>query len=163
MSRPIITDLYDNIADALEYNFNKLRIEKLWLGGGPGAHGGSGVRPGGFYGQLIQPYVAYDTTEDATLTGSGSLLDNLNHIRYRLRGLEDTNSILSPHIARWHVASGVSSVEFPDMAYEVLTVTHDGLVVDPQLYSLSDYTTLNLEITTTSGAIITAQYIVLMD
>jgi len=63
---------------------------KLVLGGTGGAGGGSGCPPRGFSGKLLQTYVTYDTTEAATLSGttaSGSLLDNLNHIRYKIDNL----------------------------------------------------------------------------
>lgn len=61
-----------------------VRNGKLNLGGTSGPDGGAGTPPGGFQGQLIQSAVAYDSTEAETLAGSSSLLDNLNHIRYRL-------------------------------------------------------------------------------
>jgi hypothetical protein len=68
----------------------------LNLGGSASYSGGTGGPPGGFTGVLPQSRVAYDITEDATLftPGSGvsysgaSLLDNLNHIRYRLGVVE---------------------------------------------------------------------------
>lgn len=62
---------------------------KLVLGGGGGAGGGSGMPWGGLVGQLCQKYVTYDTTEAAVISAfpqimpiSGSLVDNLNHIRF---------------------------------------------------------------------------------
>lgn len=84
---PINTDFYDRIIGLADQNLLKSRIEPLWLGGASGAEGGEGLRPGGFIGQLIQTYVAYDQTEAATILGSGSLLDNLNHIRYNISTL----------------------------------------------------------------------------
>jgi hypothetical protein len=62
----------------------------LHLGGSSGEAGGEGSRPGGYIGYLPQTRVAYDTSEAATPTTSGSpsLLDNLNHIRYRIGNLE---------------------------------------------------------------------------
>jgi hypothetical protein len=68
----------------------------LNLGGTGGDGGGTGGPPGGFVGQLPQTRVCYDVTESATnlTTSSGrSLLDNLNHIRYRLRALETGSGI----------------------------------------------------------------------
>ncbi len=67
-----------------------LKSAPLMLGGSAGEGGGVGGPPGGFVGYLPQTRVAYDITEDATLdvTISGSLLDNLNHIRYRLGQVE---------------------------------------------------------------------------
>lgn len=68
-----------------------LKALPLNLGGIAGASGGAGGPPGGFIGVLPQRKVAYDTTEAETLDTplSGySLLDNLNHIRYRIREVE---------------------------------------------------------------------------
>lgn len=65
---------------------------RMVLGGTSGSGGGSGGPPGGFIGQLAQRYSTYDLSEDATLSGSGSLVDNLNHIRYRIQSLEGTVS-----------------------------------------------------------------------
>lgn len=68
-----------------------LKAQPIVLGGVSGGSGGSGGPPGGFVGQLPQNKVAYDTTEaeSSGTTTSGSLLDNLNHIRYRLATIED--------------------------------------------------------------------------
>jgi len=69
--------------------YNEWWSKPLNLGGTAGPGGGSGVPIGGLYGQLIQSKVAYDTTE-AAYTGiltnipSGSLVDNLAHIRHNL-------------------------------------------------------------------------------
>ena len=78
------------------------RATPLTLAGNGGPGGGVGGPPGGFIGQLPQYRVAYDTTEAATLatlpsglvgTSGWSLVDNLNHIRYRLNILESGGSI----------------------------------------------------------------------
>lgn len=87
MTRPQNTDFYDTIADAIDQTHLRSRIDRIWLGGGAGENGGAGQRPGGFIGQLNQPMVSYDITEEATYLGSGSLLDNLNHIRYNVATL----------------------------------------------------------------------------
>lgn len=66
---------------------------QLNLGGTEGEDGGSGGPPRPIIGQLPQKYVSYDTSEGVTpelygVTRSGwsnSLLDNLNHIRYRMQ------------------------------------------------------------------------------
>lgn len=70
-----------------------IMMQPLMLGGAWGSGGGIGGRPGGFIGYLPQTRVAYDTDEFATLatTLSGSLLDNLNHIRYRIQTLESSS------------------------------------------------------------------------
>jgi len=72
---------------------------RMVLGGTSGSGGGSGGPPGGFIGQLAQRYSTYDLSEAATLSGSGSLVDNLNHIRYRVQSLEETSSGVSDFIS----------------------------------------------------------------
>lgn len=70
--------------------YNKIAV--INLGGISGPSGGSGGPPGGIIGQLAQIYVTYDTTEaetDYTPPSGRSLLDNLNHIRYRIGNIED--------------------------------------------------------------------------
>ena len=76
-------------------------LTPIILGGFSSVDGGTGGPPGGFVGLLPQTRVAYDLTE-AEISGfvsenpynpsgvlvSGSLLDNLNHIRYRLSIVE---------------------------------------------------------------------------
>jgi hypothetical protein len=68
----------------------KLLARSLNLGGSP--YGGGGP-PGGFIGYLPQDRVSYDTIElesNATPASGISLVDNLNHIRYRLGAIEGT-------------------------------------------------------------------------
>lgn len=68
-----------------------MNIRPIGLGGVSGPGGGSGGPPGGFYGYLPQSRVAYDTSElsSSGLPASGwSILDNLNHIRYRITVIE---------------------------------------------------------------------------
>lgn len=84
MSSPINTDFYDRLIEMNNQTHLQHRVERLWLGGDAGPDGGEGSRPGGFIGKLIQRAIAYDTTEAGTLAGSGTLVDNLNHIRYHL-------------------------------------------------------------------------------
>lgn len=90
MANPINNDY----SEAVISTINAVRLENklvpIWLGSEAGPDGGTGGRPGGYIGKLSQKNVAYDTTEAATLStsGSGSLLDNLNHIRYRVQDLE---------------------------------------------------------------------------
>jgi hypothetical protein len=63
----------------------------MTLGGVAGPGGGTGGPTGGFIGTLPQSRISYDTTEASTLSTplSGySLVDNLNHVRGRLSGLE---------------------------------------------------------------------------
>ena len=62
------------------------KVKPLNLGGIAGPGGGAGGPPGGFRGSLPQTRVSYDEDEYEIYTTSGdpSLLDNLNHIRWRI-------------------------------------------------------------------------------
>jgi hypothetical protein len=79
-----------SIINAIENAIRNMKAAPLILGGVNGSGGGAGGPGGGFIGYLPQKRVCYDTSEIAYsgIVGSGSLLDNLNHIRYRLDGLE---------------------------------------------------------------------------
>ena len=68
-----------------------IKTQPICLGGYSGENGGGGGPPAGFIGQLPQGRVSFDTTEAETnvIAPSGSLLDNLNRIRYRIKTLED--------------------------------------------------------------------------
>jgi hypothetical protein len=94
------------ILDLIESAARTVKTAPLNLGGYGGAAGGIGSPPGGYIGWLPQTNVAYDEDEFATLdtapsgfsAPSGwSLLDNLNHIRYRLQYLE-TSGVASSGI-----------------------------------------------------------------
>lgn len=67
----------------------------LILGGVTSSGGGVGGPPGGFIGYLPQTRVTYDLSElailDVPISGA-SLIDNLNHIRYRIDTLENADS-----------------------------------------------------------------------
>lgn len=79
------------VLDLLESAVRTVKTTPLNLGGLAGGGGGVGGPPGGFIGWLPQTRVAYDTSEIAAsgIPASGvSLLDNMNHIRYRLNILE---------------------------------------------------------------------------
>jgi len=89
---------YFQIAD------RKRLVQPLVLGGVAGSGGGTGYPPGGFVGYLPQTQVAYDLSEASSSTGSTSLLDNLNHIRYRIEGLED-----------WVEISGFVPISFTEL------------------------------------------------
>jgi len=91
------------VLDMIESAARTVKTAPINLGGVGGAGGGVGIPPGGFIGRLAQFYVAYDTLEAATsdtlpsgVTGASgwSLVDNLNHIRYRLNILESGGSIV---------------------------------------------------------------------
>lgn len=101
------------------------------LGGWGGPGGGSGGPPGGFIGQLPQYRVTYDTTELGTMytpVSGFSLVDNLNHIRYRIGiletasgggggsggspiGIEWNNTPISSNITVLNFEGGVEVVE----------------------------------------------------
>lgn len=103
-----------------EYNFfqylkqieRMINIRPLNLGGSSGSSGGGGGPPGGFTGVLPQTRVAYDTTEAASsgTPTSGTLVDNLNHIRYRLGELEGETVIYTE--SGVPIASGVTVINF---------------------------------------------------
>ena len=85
----------------LEYINNAVRntsIRPLNLGGIAASGGGSGTPPGGFVGYLPQTRVAYDLSESTDITASGSLLDNLNHMRYRIASVEEVVSLSGGHL-----------------------------------------------------------------
>ena len=83
----------DTIANWFEAFRRQIVSLPLHLGGVAGSGGGIGGPPGGFSGKLPQSRVTYDITE-AVSSGipdplySGSLVDNLNRIRYRLHVIE---------------------------------------------------------------------------
>jgi hypothetical protein len=105
----------------------QLLARPLNLGGVSGSDGGAGGPPGGFTGYLPQTRVAYDETEaEASGTSvSGSLVDNLNHIRYRIKQLED--SATPPGLAPLDVydngelvEAGVTVIDFGDNIHAIL-------------------------------------------
>lgn len=79
------------VLELIESATRLMKAQPLNLGGIAGVGGGVGAPPGGFIGYLPQTRVAYDEDELASsgVPASGmSLLDNLNHIRYRLNTIE---------------------------------------------------------------------------
>jgi len=104
----IIRQQQQQLSNAMLRSFQRGRIV---LGGTSGSGGGSGGPPGGVVGQLIQTKVAYDTTEAEIETGSTSLVDNLNHIRYRINVMEETGEY-GPH-ENAHTACGVDDIDSP--------------------------------------------------
>lgn len=146
--------------------FNRFQDAKpIILGGLPGASGGSGGHPGGFAGYLPQGRVAYDTTE-ASLSGfvsptpynssgiliDASLIDNLNHIRYRLgivEGIGFSAGTLRLEKSQVLVASGVTILNFEGVAGVTstgpgeVTVTASGSLTDEKIKISSNDTTTN--------------------
>jgi hypothetical protein len=90
-------NLEQKIFEYLEIVKRQARMTPLNLGGVSGPSGGGGGPPGGILGWLPQNRVAYDESELELSTTSGipSLVDNLNHIRYRLSGIE--NGLVGGH------------------------------------------------------------------
>lgn len=97
----------------------------LNLGGVSTSGGGGGGPPGGFTGQLPQSRVTYDMLEDATnytpLSGY-SVLDNLNHIRYRITNLENQNNNLEIQDDNSTIITNATILNFGSN----LTVTDNG-------------------------------------
>lgn len=112
----------------------RITTRALILGGIQGSGGGIGGPPGGFVGYLPQTRIAYDLSELASsgTATSGSLLDNLNHIRYRIEQLE--------------TVSGVTVVNFLD-----LTDSPDSYVGQAGKSVVVNATEDGLEFTTISG------------
>lgn len=115
------------ILDFIESASKVAKVQPLNLGGVGGAGGGAGVPPGGYIGQLPQYKVAYDTLEAATLStlpsglvgiSGWSLVDNLNHIRYRLQVVESGISV---------VGSGGLDTTAGDARYLKLDTSNDPL------------------------------------
>lgn len=78
-------------SNSLKQLERQIKLQPLNLGGTTSSGGGAGGPPGGFTGVLPQTRVAYDTSElESLVTPSGAtLLDNLNHIRYRIAQAEN--------------------------------------------------------------------------
>lgn len=109
---PRLQNLEHVVLDFIESGVRTMKTTPLNLGGVSGAGGGVGGPPGGFIGQLPQTRVGYDETEAATLStpASGvSLVDNLNHIRFRLDTLEDESSALI--VDDWDGSPTVTNVD----------------------------------------------------
>lgn len=89
-----VPNFFMELVEAMQQSVARARTSAINLGGSSGAGGGTGTPPGGFIGKLVQGKVAYDQTEAALQTGGSSLVDNLNHIRFRLGNLEADNQAL---------------------------------------------------------------------
>jgi hypothetical protein len=103
---------YETLATIVRY----IESRPLNLGGSAGPAGGDSGRPGGFIGYLPQTRVAYDEDEFALNTTSGipSLLDNLNHIRYRINNLETSITISGLEIKKNNkiIANNIRTIDF---------------------------------------------------
>jgi hypothetical protein len=121
MSPTIIRDFHTELVETIRDN---ARANKWWsspvnLGGVAGVSGGIGAPVGGLFGQLIQSKIAYDLTEDSysgiySVAPSGSLVDNLAHIRYRIQVLE-SGGIAGEITIKENgivIASGITVIDF---------------------------------------------------
>ena len=152
----------------------KMRLTPLNLGGVSTSGGGGGSPPGGFIGQLPQTRVAYDITE-AAISGwvaenpynssgvlvSGSLLDNLNHIRYRL-GILETGDIpgrVEVYDDGVLVSSGITIMDFDAGLTATLVADSKITITVPELgqskVSSNDTTSNYLENKVSAGSNIT--------
>lgn len=101
------------VLDMIESASRNARVQPLNLGGLAGGGGGVGGPPGGFIGWLPQTRVAYDDDEIASsgIPASGySLLDNLNHIRYRLNIIE-SGGVGSPLVVEQEGGTPINNVD----------------------------------------------------
>lgn len=89
---PVTRNFIDAITKQQQRASQQMRSQqrgRTVLGGTSGSAGGTGGPPGGLVGQLVQSKVCYDSTEAETLAGAASLVDNLNHIRKRVKTIEN--------------------------------------------------------------------------
>lgn len=105
-----------------------ISVQPLNLGGVTSVSGGAGGPPGGFIGKLPQTRITYDQTEAAIIgyqlegavdiSGvivSASLVDNLNHIRYKVAVLEGGGGLgIRVEDSGNLVASGIIVLDFND-------------------------------------------------
>jgi hypothetical protein len=132
----------DYLKQLMAYIDHRLNApERLVLGGGVGAEGGSGIPPGGVLGQLAQRYVCYDTTE-ATTSGSvptsgsrPSLIENLNRIRGGWSIGDD--AILERHLF-WSTACLAGTSGCID-AYHIPFYSSVGITSEPNVRDAIDW------------------------
>lgn len=114
MTHRFETTLYELFNNTVRY----MKAQPLNLGGYAAYSGGDGGPPGGFQGYIPQTRVAYDYSEEATLStpvSGASLLDNLNHIRYRVNTLwASGNAGIDVAQDGIVIASGIHVVNFVD-------------------------------------------------
>lgn len=106
--------------------FTNLRMEllsrPLMLGGATSYSGGAGGPIGGFIGYLPQNRVAYDLSEISSSgipTSGASLLDNLNHIRYRIDQIIASGLGLSVQEDTILEGTGITTINFLGPSVEV--------------------------------------------
>lgn len=117
----VIYELFENFK-------RNIKSAPLYLGGVSTYSGGAGGPAGGFIGQLPQSQVAYDFSEaatDYTPTSGYTLVDNLNHIRYKIQEMEDGSTVIMQGTDV--VTSGITILKF-DNAFELTPIT-DGVMI----------------------------------
>jgi len=118
INRNLENQLYEYFASMQAWN----NTRPLNLGG-VSVPSGTGGPPGGFIGQLPQNRVTYDFVEasNSGMPASGwSIIDNLNHIRYRITVLEDS---LVPRQTIFTVVNNLGILDNPLRIYNKLGVT----------------------------------------
>ena len=127
---------YENmLIDMINASQRSAMARPVNLGGVAGPSGGVGGPPGGFVGWLPQTRVGYDTDEFAlnTTASGATLLDNLNHIRYRLSVVESGgvsgggheivyNGSTLTQRAKLEFIGGVTVVDNPSTNTTVVTI-----------------------------------------
>ena len=115
------------IIDYLTQVTNNLKLQPIYLGS---TSSGTGTPPGGYTGYLPQSKVSYDINEQVLITTSGtpSIIDNLNHIRYNiavLSGVVETGGQEHGIIIKNNgsvIASGIKTIDFiGNLLVEIVT------------------------------------------
>jgi len=120
------------ILDAINNAVKSIKAAPLILGGVSGSGGGIGGPTGGFIGFLPQTRVSYDLSEifSSGIPESGrSLLDNLNHIRYRLNDIENRGTMIVVTDDGSLVASGITTLDFRD-GINVINAGNGTVIID---------------------------------
>lgn len=124
------------ILEAINNAVRAVKAAPLVLGGVAGSGGGGGGPTGGFVGQLPQTRVSYDLSELASsgIPVSGiSLLDNLNHIRFRLDAVETGGgggSPLSVEDEGVEISSAVTVLNFVGGGVNAYETTPGNVTID---------------------------------
>lgn len=123
------------ILEAINNAFRAAKAAPLVLGGVEGSGGGGGGPTGGFVGKLPQSRVTYDLSELAssdTPASGASLLDNLNHIRYRLSTVESGGggNPLSVEEGGVEISSAVTVLNFTGSGVNVSEDSPGNVIID---------------------------------
>lgn len=160
----------DTLANMFESFRRQIQALPLNLGGTAASGGGTGGPPGGYAGHLPQTRVSYDITE-ASSSGipspiySGTLVDNLDHIRYRLDVVESSGGgssvihIYGEDLTSQIPASGNEFTVLSSYTSGTLNVHYNGIRQNKDYYT-EDYAagTFITDFAPISGDEITADY-----